>query len=193
MFVFIVWFLVKIYVDTSKLGRPLDIAHGRVPTMRNPPPPPPHQPDHYADSLKAFSEAIKRSEERRPQRPTEQSGRWSNISLQEDKRQRVYICGPITGKPDLNRPAFKQAEEHLERLGYQPVNPHEVCKNVVALHVGYHWELWQACMRADIRELVTCDLVAVLPDSDKSRGACLEIDLAINLGISVMSLNDIRA
>ena len=35
----------------------------------------------------------------------------------------VYICGPMRGKPDLGRGAFRQAEARLRELGYHVINP----------------------------------------------------------------------
>lgn len=37
--------------------------------------------------------------------------------------KRVFVSGPITGPPDLNRPAFDRACALLHRKGYSPINP----------------------------------------------------------------------
>lgn len=39
---------------------------------------------------------------------------------------RVYLSGPMTGKPDLNRPAFDAAEGRLRKQGHFVINPHRL-------------------------------------------------------------------
>ena len=35
----------------------------------------------------------------------------------------IYISGPMTGLPDLNRDAFETAENFLRLWGFEPINP----------------------------------------------------------------------
>lgn len=91
--------------------------------------------------------------------------------------KRIYIAGPMTGLPELNFPAFHAAAATLRGFGFEVVNPAEI--NV---HQDGRWE---DCMRADIRELVTCDAVALLPGWKQSRGAQLEHHIAQALGMVV--------
>ncbi len=90
---------------------------------------------------------------------------------------RLYVCGPMTGLPELNFGSFNRATELLRLSGYEVVNPVEVNPDP---SVG-----WLACMRQDIRELVTCDGVAWLPGCKRSRGAQIELRLAVSLGMRV--------
>jgi nucleoside 2-deoxyribosyltransferase len=90
----------------------------------------------------------------------------------------LYLCGPMTGIPDYNRPAFSEAERALTAAGYKVVNP---ASNGLPADSA-----WLAHMRRDIANLVTqADAVATLPGSRKSRGAAVEITLALGLGIPV--------
>jgi hypothetical protein len=86
----------------------------------------------------------------------------------------VYISGPITGKPDLNRPAFAKAAASLTASGYLVVNPFDVCQNPGS---------WEEAMRADIKALMDCTHIALLPDWNRSRGARIEAELAAHLGM----------
>ena len=91
---------------------------------------------------------------------------------------RLYIAGPMTGLPDLNFPAFNRAAAILRAAGYEAINPAEINPDPTA---G-----WEACMRADIAELVKCDGVALLPGWERSRGASLEAHIAHSLGMRLV-------
>ncbi len=97
---------------------------------------------------------------------------------------RIYIAGPMSGLPDLNFPAFHAAAAHLRSIGHEVVNPAELNTDPTAA--------WHACMRTDIRELVTCDAVAFLPGWLGSRGATLEHHIAMALGMHVFTLQPER-
>ena len=92
--------------------------------------------------------------------------------------KRIYIAGPMTGLPDLNFPAFHAEAARLRALGYEVSNPAEINPDPTA---G-----WEACMRADIAELVKCDGVALLPGWERSRGASLEAHIAHNLDMRLV-------
>ena len=88
---------------------------------------------------------------------------------------RLYLAGPMSGYQDLNFPAFHAEAARLRALGYEVVNPAEI-------NAGTSAE-WADCMRADIRELVNCDAVALLTGWEKSKGANLEVHIAYELGM----------
>lgn len=92
--------------------------------------------------------------------------------------RRIYLAGPMSGLPELNFPAFHRMAARLRAQGYEVVNPAEINANPDAE--------WLECMRADIKQLVDCDTVAVLPGWSASRGASLEVDLARRLGFNVV-------
>lgn len=89
----------------------------------------------------------------------------------------VYISGPMTGMPDLNRYAFTFAEGRIVAHGMKPVNPHTLCDP--------SWD-WGKCMRADIAALVACDAILMLPGWERSSGAQLELHIAHRVGIEVL-------
>ncbi|MDW3712902.1 MULTISPECIES: DUF4406 domain-containing protein [unclassified Pseudomonas] len=98
--------------------------------------------------------------------------------------RRIYLAGPMTGLPELNFPAFHAEAARLRALGFDVVNPAEINPEPNAC--------WRDCMKADIRELVTCDTIALLPNWSKSRGAKLEHHIACGLGIIRINAADIR-
>lgn len=97
--------------------------------------------------------------------------------------KRVYLAGPMTGYPDLNFPAFHREAARLRAKGLEVVNPAEINLDPSA---G-----WVDCMRADIRELVTCDGIVLMPGWEKSRGATLEHHIASALSLTVVHLDSV--
>jgi len=90
---------------------------------------------------------------------------------------RIYIGGPMTGKPDLNFPAFHAMAAKLRALGHTVINPAEINTD--------HAMPWHQCMRADIAQLVTCDAIQLLPGWQASKGATLEHHIAVRLGMTI--------
>lgn len=88
----------------------------------------------------------------------------------------------MTGLPEYNLPAFADAKRDLDALGYDAVNPGE--RGYIP---GYKWSDY---MRDALALLVTCDALAYLPGSSKSRGACIELRIARELGMPVRPLSE---
>ncbi|AET90664.1 hypothetical protein BYI23_B000570 [Burkholderia sp. YI23] len=96
---------------------------------------------------------------------------------------KIYVAGPMSGYPELNFPAFHAEAARLRAMGFEIVNPAEI-------DVGPNPD-WLTAMRADIRELVTCDGIALLPGWEQSRGATVEHTLARGLGLRIMQARHI--
>jgi hypothetical protein len=95
---------------------------------------------------------------------------------------KAYISGPMTGRPELNFPAFHAAAAALRAQGFDVVNPAELNTDPKA---G-----WHACMRQDIKALCDCNLLVLLPGWEDSKGAHIELNLAHRLGLVVRTLTD---
>ncbi len=95
---------------------------------------------------------------------------------------RIYISGPISGMPNGNKNAFAHAAIDLQSIGHVPVNPREN---------GLPDEApWEAHMKMDVKLLVDCDGIAMLPGWEESRGATLEHNLARDLKIEIRTLEN---
>jgi hypothetical protein len=102
----------------------------------------------------------------------------------------VYIAGPMTGQPNFNADVFDRVKGMLHLLGHDPVSPLDLNlasgfvsvahDGTVQQDAGYSWG---AAMAEDIRALVRCDAIALLPGWQKSRGASLEEHIARSLGL----------
>lgn len=90
----------------------------------------------------------------------------------------IYLAGPMSNLPLFNFPAFQVATNQLRALGYTVVTTAEGCEDTS--------QPWEFYMRHAIRVLLDCDAVALLPGWEHSRGARLEVDIALSLGMRVL-------
>lgn len=98
--------------------------------------------------------------------------------------KKIYISGPMTGLPNLNFPAFHAEAARLREFGYYVINPAEINREGAE---------WQTCLRADLRAMLDCDTLALLPGWSKSQGAHLEIHVAHRVGIEIVEAAAITA
>jgi len=99
-------------------------------------------------------------------------------------RLKVYIAGPMQGYPEHNYPAFFEAEELLTELGYEVFNP-------AKLHNPDDPKAtWEFCLKDDLKLVVDCNMVVLLPGWQLSRGAQLEKYVADQLKIDCLELGE---
>ena len=98
----------------------------------------------------------------------------------------VYVAGPMTGLPEFNYPAFREAADRLRCLGHKVLNPvdAEDCNPTPGVPQAWEWY-----MRHALRMVLESDAVALLPGWEKSRGAKLEVAVAEALGMTVLPLD----
>jgi len=90
---------------------------------------------------------------------------------------KIYISGPMSNMPDLNRPAFNAKAAELRALGHEVVNPAELPEIPGGTWLDY--------MKRDIPLLLDCDRIYMLPGWEDSKGAQLEYSIAWELQLSV--------
>ena len=102
--------------------------------------------------------------------------------------KKIYISGPISNQPNLNREAFYQEAERIKQSGCVPFNPHEFCRGIENTK---HWDSmtedqkWRAYMVQCIRVLTLSKISAIhlLPGWENSRGAVIEEMIAEAMNI----------
>jgi len=98
---------------------------------------------------------------------------------------KVYICGKITNLPGyMARHYFAKVEKMLKDLGYEPINPMNLPHN--------HSKSWEDYMKECIAALVQCDAIYLMGNWYDSKGAILEYDIAKQLGLEVLSSENIE-
>jgi len=90
----------------------------------------------------------------------------------------AYVAGRITGLPIGEvQQKFDTISRELSGKGYQVVKP------LAVTDVNRDWD---EVVRNDIKLMLECDEVHMLPDWQESRGAQLERDIALRLGMQVI-------
>lgn len=95
--------------------------------------------------------------------------------------KRVYIAGPITGVPGYKK-AFRMAAELVEALGFRAVDPAE--------HGPIEGYTYRDYIDRGLRMLGDCEFICMLPGSDQSPGAQLELHYAVLCGLPVMQIDE---
>jgi nucleoside 2-deoxyribosyltransferase len=90
----------------------------------------------------------------------------------------VYISGPITTDPE-HAEKFAAAFATLSAQGHAPINPVDIGR-ALKLKMGREPTRYEY-MREDIKAMMGCDAICILPDWIDSWGACIELELANRL------------
>lgn len=108
---------------------------------------------------------------------------------------KVYISGAISGVLEEEyTTAFGRAEALLLSEDYEPVNPLKVVACIEedcstsgeTKSDGSYLHSWQCYMRHDIKAMLDCDAIAMIPDWETSKGAALEKQVAQKCGMQIM-------
>lgn len=91
---------------------------------------------------------------------------------------KVYLSGPMSGMVDHNFPAFNAKAEELREKGVEVVNPAEL----EGESLTHPWEWY---LRRDIKVMMECDALYMLPGWTNSKGAKLEFSLAQTLKFKI--------
>lgn len=98
----------------------------------------------------------------------------------------IYIAGPMTGRPELNYPAFNAVEAALRAMNYRVENP-AVNANYAPEGADYAWFI-----RAGLLQLLRCRSIVLLDGWEESRGATLEHLVAEAMGLPQYEWKDVE-
>ncbi len=96
----------------------------------------------------------------------------------------VYIAGPMRGYPEHNIPLFRNTARTLRRLGIHCVSPVEVGEMWAGKETDQSQHPPEAWVTADLRVLLNCNAIALLPGWEASVGARCEVAVAMTLGFA---------
>jgi hypothetical protein len=99
----------------------------------------------------------------------------------------VYISGPMTGYEEFNRPAFNEAREHLQNIGFSVIVPGDDEEYTIRERLA--WKVTDTSRRAymfrDFLHVLTANYVAVLDGWEESKGSKAEVLVAQEIGLPV--------
>lgn len=102
--------------------------------------------------------------------------------------ERIYISGKIGNLPlEVAKAKFDAVANIIRESGNRPMNPFD--NGVVTPPEMSVEDQWKAHMRADVIMLCESDRVYMLPCWKDSKGAKIEHDIAVSLGIPTEYLN----
>ena len=98
----------------------------------------------------------------------------------------IYITGPMSGIPDLNRKSFTEARDAMQALfvNANVVSPPDLDGEGVMP--------WEACLARDLKIVVDAVALVAIEGWRQSRGARLEVHVAQELGIPVYRFPSLR-
>ena len=99
---------------------------------------------------------------------------------------RIYISGPITGHEQTAHDRFKAAEDWLEHLGHETINPWSVSESIIP-HINLDHDEWLTLDKAMIS---VCDAIYLMRGWDESDGCEIERKYADELGLIIMEEDD---
>lgn len=100
--------------------------------------------------------------------------------LWPNRMDKIYLSGPMRGIVDSNFAAFDEARDSIER-GY----PEFICVSPADLDRNYGIKTIPEMMRRDIKELLDCSAIALLPGWSGSDGVGTELVVARSIGLDI--------
>lgn len=124
---------------------------------------------------------------------------------------RIYVSGPMTGHPDLNRPAFDAAAKRLREEGHFVINPHDftpifgpsnelrrsfeelylLLDDVAMDEIDKALTMRVSCLAdsvivAELAAVRSCDAIFLLRGWNDSRGSKMELEVALKHNLKIL-------
>ncbi len=101
-----------------------------------------------------------------------------------------YLSGPMQGIEGFNRVTFNVVDDLLTtQLGLVVVNPARLENpKLDAVLDGFPALSREFCLQRDVSLLMLCNSIVMLPDWQKSRGACMELAIANELDLDLYAV-----
>lgn len=105
---------------------------------------------------------------------------------------KLYLSGAIQSLNVVDaKTLFRKTKIELESLGFKVINPFHVlpdCQskcNLSKFQILDSGHTWQCYLKYDIREMLSCDGIYLLPNWQQSHGARLEFHIAASVGMEI--------
>jgi hypothetical protein len=101
-------------------------------------------------------------------------------------RKTIYIAGPMAHLPQLNFPAFFKAEKELMKAGWRVINPARFDAVFNVFGEGVEGKILDAVCESERAAIPYLDAIYLLKDWEKSKGARLELKVALEHGLEII-------
>jgi hypothetical protein len=104
-------------------------------------------------------------------------------------KKKCYVAGPMRGFLLYNFPAFDEARDRLQAQGFEVISPADMDRAHgfdPSVEITITRDKLREFVARDVKAILTCDVIAMLPGWGKSRGAKAEYALARWLGLDVI-------
>jgi hypothetical protein len=99
---------------------------------------------------------------------------------------KAYLAGPMSGLPDNNFPAFREAAEQLRFNGWTIINPVELDEDEGLAETAQLGDPeYKDALARDLRQLMDVDAIVLMPGYQNSKGAQTELSLARHYGLHI--------
>lgn len=101
-------------------------------------------------------------------------------------KSKYYLAGPMTGIEGYNFKRFDEFAKELRARNYEVISPAEIARTLP----GEPGDLpYQEYVRADLKGLLQCSDLILIPGWRASRGAMMELNIADFLKMRVWTIN----
>ena len=104
----------------------------------------------------------------------------------EKRKKRIFLSGPMTGIKNFNFPLFNAVANRVRRLGFEVVNPVDICKKFKKERVLADKTVFEQMINEQQVAERTCDILLLLPGWEDSKGVRLELKTAIEMGLHIV-------
>lgn len=107
-------------------------------------------------------------------------------AIKNMEHRRIYIAGPMRGRPAFNYPKFNEAEKYLTTAGWLVENPARISEKFgTPEQINESPSLLARVVKYELDVVRSCDAIFLLPGWEKSEGARMELVYAIKTGQDV--------
>lgn len=100
---------------------------------------------------------------------------------------KIYLAGPMSGIEGYNLKGFNMFAKHLREQGLDIVNPAELAVDDGTVAGSHPWEYY---VKYDLKFLLECNSMILIPGWRDSRGVRLELTIAATLKYKVYLIGE---
>ena len=101
------------------------------------------------------------------------------------EKRKIFISGPMTGKPGYNFKEFDRVELQLKSAGHDVVNPADVSRKFKEKEILKYGDAFNRMVDEQLELLKGCNVIYLLDGWERSVGVRRELSAALQQGCEV--------